>query len=66
MIPLIVFLVRNVHMLFAFSFCITYMYIVHSQLCSHNLQNMVQKIILSYFLLCAVHFMQGFVSEKML
>ena len=39
---------------------------IHSQLCSHNLQNMVQTIILSYFLLCAVHLTQGFIYEKML
>ncbi len=44
-----------------------YLY-VHSQLCSHNIQNMVGYIIiiLSYFLLCAVHLMQCFIYEKML
>jgi hypothetical protein len=51
-------------MLFDFSFCITYMYI-------HNCVHIIFKIwyitiILSYFLLCAVHWMQGFVYEKML
>jgi hypothetical protein len=66
MIPLIVFipLVRNVHVLFALQF-LYYLY-VHSQLCSHNIQNMVHIIILSSFLLCAVHLMQGFIYEKML
>jgi hypothetical protein len=63
MIPLLFFLVRNVHMLFDFDFCILH---VHSQLCSHNLQNIVQTIIFSYFLLCAVYLMQGFVHEKLL
>ncbi len=65
-IPLTVlfFLVGNVHMLFVFNFCIT-LY-VHSQLCSHNVQNRYMTIILSYLLLCAVHLMQGFLWEKRL
>jgi hypothetical protein len=51
--PLLFFLVRNAHMLFDFSFCITYLYI-------HNCVHIIFKIwyitiILSYFLLCAVH-----------
>ncbi len=51
-------------MLFDFKFCITYLYI-------HNCVHIIFKIwyitiILSYFLLCAVHQMQGFVSEQML
>jgi hypothetical protein len=51
-------------MLSDFNFCITYMYI-------HNCVHIIFKIwyitiILSYFLLCAVHLMQGFVYEKML
>ncbi len=51
-------------MLFAFNFCITYTYF-------HNCVHMIFKrwnitITLSYFLLCAVHLKQGFVSEKML
>jgi hypothetical protein len=51
-------------MLFDFNFCITYMY-------THNCVHIMFKIwyitiILSYFLLCAVHLMQGFVYEKML
>jgi hypothetical protein len=55
---------RNVHMLLNFNFCITYMYI-------HNCVYTIFKIwyitiSLSYFLLCAVHLMQGFVYEKML
>jgi hypothetical protein len=58
------FLIRNVHMLFDFNFCITYIYI-------HNCVHKIFKIwyitiIFSYFLLCAVHLMQGFVYEKML
>jgi hypothetical protein len=62
--PFLFFLVRTVHMLFDFSFCITYLYI-------HNCVHIIFKIwyiliILSYFLLCAVHLMQGFVYEKML
>jgi hypothetical protein len=64
MIPLTVFLVGNVHMLFAFNFCITYVYI-------HNYVHIIFKIwyitiILYNFLLCAVYLMQGFVYEKML
>ncbi len=51
-------------MLFAFNFSITYMYI-------HNFVHIIFKIwyiiiILSYFLLCAVHLMQGFIYQKML
>ncbi len=51
-------------MLFCFIFCITYKYI-------HNCVNIIFKIwyitiILFYFLLCAVHLIQGFVYEKML
>jgi hypothetical protein len=64
MIPLIVFLVRNVHMLFNFSVCNTYMYI-------HNYVHIILQIwyitiILSYFVLCAVQLIQGFVYEKTL
>ncbi len=64
MIPPKFFLVRIVHMLFDLNFCITYMYI-------HNCVPIIFKIwymtiILSYFLLCALHLMQGFVYEKML
>ncbi len=51
-------------MLFDFNFCIIYMYI-HS--CVHIIFKICYiTIIFSYFLLCAVHWMQGFVYEKML
>ncbi len=51
-------------MSFDFHFCFISLYI-------HNCVHMIFKIwyiiiILSYFLLCAVHLMQGFVYEKML
>ncbi len=50
-------------MLFDFNFCMTYMYI---QNCVHIIFKIwYNSIIVSYFLLCAVHFlMQGFVYEK--
>jgi hypothetical protein len=47
MIPLTVFPVGNVPMLFVFNFCIT-LY-EHSQLCSHNVQNMVHNNYLVLF-----------------
>ncbi len=51
-------------MLFAFNFCITYMYI---HICVHIIFKIWYIIIiLSYYLLCAVHLMKGFVYEKML
>ncbi len=64
MIPLIVFPGQECPYVISLQF-LYYLY-VHSQLSSHNIQNMVHIIILYYFLLCEVHLMQGFIYEKVL